>query len=66
MIRVVTQVLMGFMLLFATATLVPRAIVYLKFGRRGKGILYIFLGVLATVFAAMSFGYAYGIFTRGY
>ncbi len=54
------------MLLFATATLVPRAIIYLKFGRKRKGVLYIFLGVLATVFAVMSFGYAYSILARGY
>lgn len=66
MIRIVTQVLVGLMLLFATATLVPRAIIYLKFGRKRKGVLYIFLGVLATVFAVMSFGYAYSILTRGY
>jgi hypothetical protein len=66
MIRVVTQVLVGLMLLFGTATIIPRAIIYLKLGRKGKGVLYIFLGVLATVFALMSFGYAYSVFTRGY
>jgi hypothetical protein len=66
MIRVATQVLVGLMLLFATATLVPRAIICLKLGRKGKGVLYIFLGVLATAFAVMSFGYAYSVFTRGY
>jgi hypothetical protein len=66
MVRVATQVLVGLMLLFATATLIPRAIVYLKFGRKGKGLLYISLGVLATVFAVVAFGYAYTVLMEGY
>jgi len=58
MIRLATQILLGLMLLFGTATLFPKAALCMKFGKKGRGALYIFLGVLSTVFAVMSFGYA--------
>ena len=66
MMRVFTQVLMGVMLLFGTATLFPRAIIYYRLGQKGRGVLYALLGVLATLFAVMSFGYAYTGMTEGF
>ena len=65
MVRVFTQGLVGLMLLFATATLFPRAIIYYRLGQKGRGVLYALLGVLATLFAVMSFGYAYTGMTEG-
>lgn len=64
MIRLATQILVGLMLLFGTATLFPKAALYIKLGQKGRGVLYIFLGILATVFAVMSFGYAYTVATE--
>jgi len=66
MMRVVTQVLVGLMLLFGTAPLFPRAIIYCRLGQNGRGVLYALLGVLATLFAVMSFGYAYTGMTEGF
>jgi hypothetical protein len=66
MIRIATQVLIGLMLLFGTATLIPRAMVCFKLGRKGRGTLYVFLGLLATICAVVSFGYAFTVFMEGY
>jgi hypothetical protein len=66
MIRIATQVLVGLMLFFGTATLVPRAVLYLKQGRKARGLLYVCLGVLAAVFAVVAFGTAYMGFAQGY
>ncbi len=65
MMRVITQVLVGLMLLFGTATLFPKAVIYYRLGQKGRGVLYALLGVLATLFAVMSFGYAYTGMTGG-
>jgi hypothetical protein len=59
MMRLVTQILVGLMLLFGTATLIPRAAICFRLGRKGRGVLYVVLGVLSTAFALMAFGYAY-------
>ncbi len=61
MIRLVTQILVGLMLLFGTITLLPKAALCFKLGRKGRGVLYVVLGVLSTAFAAMAFGYAYTV-----
>lgn len=65
MVRVVTQSLLGLMLLFGSATLFPKALLCFKFGQKGRGVLYVFLGLLSTVFAILSFGYAYMVATEG-
>jgi len=64
MTRMITQILLGLMLLFGTATIVPKAIAYLKLKRTGRGILYIFLSLLCALFSILSFHYAYTIFTE--
>jgi hypothetical protein len=66
MVRAATQILVGLMLFFATATLIPRAVAYLKFGRKGKGLLYLFLGIAAAIFSVVAFGYAYTVLTGSY
>lgn len=66
MIRFVTQLLVGLMLIFGTATLLPKAALCFKFGQKGKGVLYTFLGILSTVLAIMSFGYAFMVATQGF
>ncbi|MGD2079545.1 MAG: hypothetical protein PVG55_02925 [Nitrospirota bacterium] len=63
MMRFVTQILVGLMLLFGTATLIPKAAVCFRLGRKGRGVLYVVLGVLSTAFALMAFGYAYTVAT---
>ncbi len=59
MVRMVTQILAGMMLLFGAATLFPKAYLEYLSERKGKGILYFFLGVLALFFSLMAFVYAY-------
>ncbi len=64
MVRVITQVLAGLMLLFGAATLFPKA--YLEYRGRNirKSILYFFLGFCALFFSIMAFVYAYLILSK--
>jgi hypothetical protein len=64
MVRMVTQILLGFMLLFGTITIIPKAIFHLKSKNTGRGILYIFLSILCGLFSILSFHYAYTILTE--
>lgn len=59
MVRVITQLLVGLMLLFGAATLFPKAFFAFKTRRTGKGMLYISLGAFALFFSLMAFYYAY-------
>ncbi len=65
MVRFATQVLVGLMLVFGVATLLPKAMLCFKLGQKSRGILYVFLGILSAVFAVLSFGYAYMAVTEG-
>ncbi len=63
MVRMITQVLAGLMLLFGAATLFPKA--YFEYRRRkGKSALYLALGLLSLFFSIMAFVYAYLILSR--
>ncbi|MDA8431937.1 MAG: DUF308 domain-containing protein [Nitrospiraceae bacterium] len=63
MVRMITQVLAGLMLLFGAATLFPKA--YFEYrNRRGKSALYFVLGLLSLFFSIMAFVYAYLILSR--
>ncbi len=59
MVRMITQILAGLMLLFGAATLFPKAYLEYKAGRTRKGSLYFFLGFCALFFSIMAFVYAY-------
>ena len=59
MVRMVTQILAGIMLLFGAATLFPKAYFEHRAERTGKSILFFVLGVLALFFSIMAFVYAY-------
>ncbi|TAN42448.1 MAG: hypothetical protein EPN25_03140 [Nitrospirae bacterium] len=59
MVRVVTQVLAGLMLIFGAATLLPKSYFEFKAQRTGQGIKYLVLGLLAAFFSLMAFGLAY-------
>jgi hypothetical protein len=59
MIRILAQILMGFMLLFGAATLFPKAYREFKSGRIPKALLSTILGLLALFFSCMAFFYAY-------
>ena len=64
MVRMITQVLAGLMLLFGAATLLPKAYLEHKAGRTGKSILYFLFGFCALFFSIMAFVYAYLILTE--
>ena len=59
MARIITQILVGLMLLFGTVTLLPKSYIEFKAGKFGKSILSIFLACLALFFSCMAFYYAY-------
>jgi zinc transporter ZupT len=59
MVRMVTQILAGLMLLFGVATLFPKSYFEFRTGRKRKAILYLVLGCLALFFCFMAFYYAY-------
>ncbi|MEJ2696411.1 MAG: hypothetical protein P8013_07155 [Candidatus Sulfobium sp.] len=59
MVRMVTQIMVGLMLLFGVATLFPKSYFEFKTGRKNKGTLYLVLGSLALIFSFMAFYYAY-------
>jgi len=62
MVRGVTQILVGLMLLFGALTLFPKAYFEFRIGKQIKGIISIMLGVAAAFFSSMAFYYAYLIF----
>ncbi|MDA8104504.1 MAG: hypothetical protein M0Z71_03905 [Nitrospiraceae bacterium] len=64
MVRMITQVLAGLMLLFGAATLFPKAYFEYRFRRTRKSLLYFSLGLLALFFSIMAFVYAYLILSR--
>jgi hypothetical protein len=47
--------MIGLMLLFAVMTLIPGGAALFRFGRRGRGMLYLFLGLVSGFFSALSF-----------
>ncbi len=59
MARIITQVLVGLMLLFGAATLFPKAYFEFRDRKTGKGILSFLLGCAALFFSGMAFYYAY-------
>ncbi len=59
MVRIITQILAGLMLLFGAATLFPKSYIEYRAGRTGKSFLYLLLGLLALFFSVMAFVYAY-------
>lgn len=59
MVRIITQILVGLMLLFGAVTLVPKAYIEFKAGKFGKSILSLSLACIALFFSCMAFYYAY-------
>lgn len=59
MARIITQILVGLMLLFGAVTLAPKAYFEFRRGQLRKGILSVFLACAAIFFAGMAFYYAY-------
>jgi hypothetical protein len=59
MARIITQILVGLMLLFGAVTLVPKAYIEFRAGKVGKAILSLSLACLALFFSCMAFYYAY-------
>ncbi len=64
MVRMITQVLAGLMLLFGAATLFPKAYFEYRMGKAKKSLLSFSLGLLALFFSIMAFVYAYLILSR--
>lgn len=59
MVRIVTQILVGLMLFFGVLTLLPKSYFEFRTKRNAKGLLYLFLALLAFFFSTMAFYYAY-------
>ncbi len=59
MTRAVTQIVLGLMLLFGMATLIPNGILHIRLKNTAKGIMYIIMGVISAFFSLLAFGYAY-------
>jgi hypothetical protein len=59
MARIVTQILVGLMLLFGFVTLVPKAYFEFRAGKARKGLVSVCLSLLALFFSGMAFYYAY-------
>lgn len=59
MVRMITQVLAGLMLLFGAATLFPKAYMEHKAGKVKKSLFSLILGLVALFFSIMAFVYAY-------
>jgi hypothetical protein len=58
-VRIITQILVGFMLLFGAVTLAPKAYFEFRVGKIRKAIVSAFLGCAALFFSIMAFYYAY-------
>jgi hypothetical protein len=59
MARIITQILVGLMLLFGAVTLLPKAYFEFRRGQLRKGIVSVFLACMALFFSCMAFYYAY-------
>jgi len=64
MVRAITQLLVGMMLLFGFLTLFPKAFREFQAGKMTKGLLSVLLGLCALFFSWMAFYYAYLFFRR--
>lgn len=62
MIRFATQLILGLLLLFGTATLIPKGMLMIKLGKRPRGVFYIIMGVVCTFFSLLSFLFSYTVF----
>jgi hypothetical protein len=59
MVRVITQVLVGLMLLFGAASLFPKAYFEFKAKKTSKAVMSAALAILALFFSLMAFYYAF-------
>jgi hypothetical protein len=64
MVRTVTQLLVGLMLLFGALTLFPKAFLEFRTGKITKGFVSALLGLCALFFSWMAFYYAYLFFRQ--
>jgi len=64
MVRTVTQLLVGLMLLFGALTLFPKAFLEFRTGKITKSLVSMLLGLCALFFSWMAFYYAYLFFRR--
>jgi hypothetical protein len=62
-VRIVTQLLMGLMLLFATVTLTPKLMVKTREKKLLYALYYLMLWCVSLVFALTAFYYAYREFS---
>ena len=62
MVRAVTQLLVGLMLLFGVFTLFPKAFLELRAGKITSGLVSLLLGLCALIFSWMAFYYVYLFF----
>lgn len=65
MVRMLTQILIGLMLLFGVATLLPKSYFEFRTGRKRNGTIYFVLGGLALFFSFLAFYYAWLLLIPG-
>ncbi|GBE31931.1 hypothetical protein BMS3Bbin05_00836 [bacterium BMS3Bbin05] len=58
-VRAITQFLIGLMLLFGAATIMPRSLILLKGKHYGRGLLYLILGSLSLFLTIVAFAMAF-------
>jgi len=58
-LRIITQILIGLMLVFGALTLTPRSLVYFRQGTIPKALYFLLLVLVTLFFACMAFYFAY-------
>ncbi len=59
MLRIITQILIGLMLVFGALTLAPRAILYVRNKDVPRAVLFLLLVAASLFLALMAFNFAY-------
>jgi hypothetical protein len=64
MVRVITQILVGLMLLFGAINLVAKALVHIRNKRIPRALYFLSLSAIALFFSVLAFYYAYSGLTE--
>ncbi len=64
MIRIITQILLGLMLLFGTVTLTPRLLFHLKTKNFARALYFLLMWLMSLFFAILAFHSAYSGLTE--
>jgi hypothetical protein len=59
MVRIVTQILMGLMLLFGTVTLTPKLLFHFRNKNMPRALYFLLIWLMSLAFSSAAFYYAY-------